>query len=169
MKTIGVVGCGLMGAGIVQVCAVAGYKTTVSEVSEDLVELGIGRISKSIQKAVDREKLTAEQAEQVRSNIHGTTNLEDMSDCDLVIEAVTEVVDEKKKIFKELDRITKPEALLAVLCPLVLEVQELREHCASLSQAPRPRAQPLHRDLQPVFLRMSILLARAPLIPTVMI
>ena len=113
MKTIGVVGCGLMGSGIVQVSAVAGYKMIVSEVSEDLVTLGVDRISKNIDKAVGRKKLTAKQGEQAKSSIKGTTRLEDMRDCDLVIEAVIEVVDEKKKIFKELDRITKPEALLA--------------------------------------------------------
>ena len=113
MKTIGVVGCGLMGSGIAQVCAQAGYKAIVVEVDEDLLKKGMERISKSIQKGIDKGKLTTDQAEQTKSNLQGTTSLDDLKDSDLVIEAVIENVDEKKRIFEQLDRITKPEALLA--------------------------------------------------------
>ncbi len=113
MKSIGVVGCGLMGSGIAQVCAQAGYRTTVVEANDSLLKKGMERITKSLEKAIEKGKLTAAEAEQTKSNIRGATRLDDLSDCELVIEAVIENVDEKKKVFKELDRITKPNALLA--------------------------------------------------------
>jgi 3-hydroxybutyryl-CoA dehydrogenase len=113
MKTIGVVGCGLMGSGVAQVSAQAGYKTIVVEVNDDLLQKGMDRIAKTVQKSIDKGKLTSDQAGQIKANLQGSTNLEDLKDCDLVIEAVIENVDEKKRVFKELDRITKPDALLA--------------------------------------------------------
>ena len=113
MKTIGVVGCGLMGSGIAQVSAQAGYKTIIVEVNEDVLKKGMDRIGKSIQKGIDKGKLTAEQAEQTHANLTGSTQLADLKDCDLVIEAVIENIDEKKKVFAELDKITRPDALLA--------------------------------------------------------
>ena len=113
MKTIGVVGCGLMGSGVAEVCAQAGYKTIVREVSEDFLEKGLARIDKSVARRVERGKLTAEQAEQTKANLQGTTSLGDLKDCDLIIEAIIENIDEKRKLFAELDKITKPSAILA--------------------------------------------------------
>ena len=113
MKVIGVVGCGLMGSGIAQVSAQSGYQTWVVEANDEFLKKGLDRIKKTIQRSVDKGKLTAEQSEQTLANIHGTTNLEDLKECDLVIEAIIENVDEKKTLFQELDRMTKPEALLA--------------------------------------------------------
>jgi 3-hydroxybutyryl-CoA dehydrogenase len=113
MKTIGVVGCGLMGSGIAQVSAQSGYKTVVVEVSEDILKKGMERIHKSIDKGVAKGKVSEEQAAQTRDNLKGSTKLEDLKDCDLVIEAVIENVEEKKKVFKKLDEITGPDALLA--------------------------------------------------------
>jgi 3-hydroxybutyryl-CoA dehydrogenase len=113
MKSIGVVGCGLMGSGIAQVCAQAGYKTTVVEANDALLKKGTERIGKSLEKAIEKGKLTLAEAEQAKSKIRGTTKLDDLADSDLVIEAVIENIDEKKRVFKELDRITKPHALLA--------------------------------------------------------
>jgi 3-hydroxybutyryl-CoA dehydrogenase len=113
MKTIGVVGCGLMGSGVAQVCAQAGYKTLVSEVSEELLGKGQARIGKSLEKMVEKGKQTREEMAATLANLSGTTRLEDLAGCDLVIEAVVENVDEKKRVFAELDRITGPETLLA--------------------------------------------------------
>jgi len=102
-----------MGSGVAQVCAEAGYKTIVREVDEALLEKGLGRISKTIQKGVDRGKISAEQAEKTKANIQGTTSLEDMAGCDLVVEAIIENVEQKRELFAELDRITGPDAILA--------------------------------------------------------
>ncbi len=113
MKTIGVVGCGLMGAGIAQVSAQSGYKTIVVEVSEDLIKKGMDRIDKTIDKGIAKGKVTEEQAALTRRNLSGSTKLEDLKGCDLVIEAVIENVDLKKDVFKKLDEITRPDALLA--------------------------------------------------------
>ncbi|MEE9269455.1 MAG: 3-hydroxybutyryl-CoA dehydrogenase [Candidatus Krumholzibacteria bacterium] len=113
MKTIGVIGCGLMGSGIAQVSAQAGYKTIVVEVNEDILKKGMERINKYIDKGIAKGKVTEEQAAQTRDNLEGSTKLEDLKDCDLVIEAVVENVEEKKKVFKKLDEITRPDALLA--------------------------------------------------------
>ncbi len=113
MKTIGVIGCGLMGSGIAQVSAQAGYKTIVVEVSEDILKKGMERINKSIDKGIAKGKVTEEQAALTRDNLEGSTKLDDLKDCDLVIEAVVENVEEQKKVFKKLDEITRPDSLLA--------------------------------------------------------
>lgn len=113
MKTIGVVGCGLMGSGVAQVSAQAGYKTFVCEIDEGLLKKGIGRIGRSLEKAVEKGKQSPEQMAATLANLQGTTRLQDLAGCDLVIEAVVENIDEKKRVFQELDRITGPAALLA--------------------------------------------------------
>ncbi|MFQ5512224.1 MAG: 3-hydroxyacyl-CoA dehydrogenase family protein [Candidatus Krumholzibacteriia bacterium] len=113
MKTIGVVGCGLMGSGIAQVAAQSGYKTVVVEVNDAVLKKGLDRISKTIDKGIAKGKITEEQAAQTRDNLQGSAKLEDLKDCDLVIEAVIENVEEKKKIFSKLDEITGPDTLLA--------------------------------------------------------
>ena len=113
LDTIGVVGCGLMGSGIVEVCARAGYSVVVREISQELLQNGLGRLQKSLGKAVAREKISQEQANQTLARIQGTLDLADLADCDLVVEAAVENMDLKKEIFAQLDQILAPHAILA--------------------------------------------------------
>ena len=113
IKKVGVVGCGLMGSGIAEVCAKSGYKTKVREVSEELLKKGQERINKSLDKAVERGKATPEQKKQTLENLSFTTKLEDFKEVDLVIEAVIENMEEKKKIYKALDSVCPPHAIFA--------------------------------------------------------
>ena len=113
IKKVGVLGCGLMGAGIVEVSARAGHSTVVREVTEDLLEKGVDRIDKSLARAVEKGKLDAGEREQVRGRITGTIELDALADCDLVVEAIVENLEEKRKTFASLDRVVKDEALFA--------------------------------------------------------
>lgn len=113
IKKVGVVGCGLMGSGIAEVSARAGYPTVVREVTEDLLEKGTGRIEKSLGRAVEKGKLEEGQRDEIRGRITGTVELDALADCDLVIEAIVENVEEKRKTFGNLDREVKDEALFA--------------------------------------------------------
>ena len=113
LKMIGIVGCGLMGSGIAEVCARADYRVVVREVNEELLERGLGRIQKSLGKAVAREKISQDQADHTLARIQGTLDLADFAECDLVIEAAVENMDLKKEIFAELDDILAPHAILA--------------------------------------------------------
>ena len=113
IKKVGVVGCGLMGAGIAETAAKAGYAVTVREVNEELLKKGRARIEASLSKAVEKGKATPEDKEAALGRITGTIKLSDLSECDLVIEAVIENMAEKKKLFKELDGTVKPSALFA--------------------------------------------------------
>ena len=107
IKTVGVLGCGLMGAGIAQVSAAAGYKTIVREVAQGAVDKGLGRIDKFLSGSVEKGKLTAEQRDKTLANLSGTTTFDDMAECDLIIEAIIENVEEKAKTFGALDAIVK--------------------------------------------------------------
>jgi 3-hydroxybutyryl-CoA dehydrogenase len=102
-----------MGAGIVEVSARAGHSTVVREVTEDLLEKGVDRIDKSLARAVEKGKLDAGEREQVRGRITGTIELDALADCDLVVEAIVENLEEKRKTFGNLDRVAKDEALFA--------------------------------------------------------
>src|SRR5581483_10854230 len=113
IKTVGVVGCGLMGSGIVEVLAKNGYNVIVREVNDDFLNKGLARVQASAQKAVDRNKLSAADRQQALERITGTTQLEQLSVCDYVIEAVVENLQLKKEIFEQLDSITRPEVILA--------------------------------------------------------
>lgn len=113
IKKVGVVGCGTMGNGIVQVCAQSGYPVTVSEINDELLKKGIGAIDKFLAKGVERGKVSKEDKDATMSRIKGTTKLQDFSDCDLVIEAAIENMELKKKIFAELDKICPKHAILA--------------------------------------------------------
>ena len=113
LNTVGVVGCGLMGSGIAEVCARAGYRVVVREISETLLQSGFHRIEKSLGKAVTRGKISQEQAGQTLGRIRGTLALADLADCNLVVEAAIENMSLKKEIFAELDQILAPEAILA--------------------------------------------------------
>ena len=113
MKRIGVVGCGLMGSGIAQMSALNGYATTVVEVNDEVLKKGIANIHDFLEKGKKRGKVTDEQIESVKKNLSTATSLSALKDCDLVIEAVTENADLKKKLFKDLAEITRPDCILA--------------------------------------------------------
>jgi 3-hydroxybutyryl-CoA dehydrogenase len=113
IKKVGVVGCGLMGHGIAQVAAQAGYDVVVREVSQEKLDAGLGKVQKQLARAVEKGKLEQSKAEEVMGRIKGTVAYEDFGDCDLVIEAITEDLDMKLEMWKALDPIVKPEALLA--------------------------------------------------------
>jgi len=113
IKTIGVVGCGLMGAGIVETSARAGFHVVVREVNDDLLQKGLKRIQDSMSKAVQRGKLSQADREAALAHIRGTLNLADFKDCDLVIEAAVENMSLKKTVFTELDSICRSDAVLA--------------------------------------------------------
>ncbi len=113
LSTIGVVGCGLMGSGIAEISARAGYRVIVREINDDLLENGLGRIKQSLSKAVSRGKVSQEQADQTLGRIQGTLDLSDFADCDLVVEAAIENMELKKEIFAELDSLLPPHAILA--------------------------------------------------------
>jgi 3-hydroxybutyryl-CoA dehydrogenase len=113
IRKVGVVGCGLMGSGIAQVAAMAGFPTVVREVSEELLRKGVSSIEKSLAKFVEKGQLSAEQRSQTLGRLKPTIGLDDFSDCDLAIEAVTENLELKRKTFAELDKIVKPEAIFA--------------------------------------------------------
>lgn len=113
IKKVGVVGCGLMGSGIAQVSAQAGYSVVVSEANEELLDKGLEGIKRFLAKGVERGKVTPEEMEATLSRIQGTVKIEDFKGCDLVIEAAVENMDLKKQIFASLDRICPPHAVLA--------------------------------------------------------
>ena len=113
IKTVGVVGCGLMGAGIAQVAAQAGFKTIVREVEQSLLDKGLARIDKFLSRSVEKGKLTAEQKQSTLANLQGTVELSDLATCDIVIEAIVENIEAKKELFRALDDICAPEAIFA--------------------------------------------------------
>jgi 3-hydroxybutyryl-CoA dehydrogenase len=113
ISKVGVVGCGLMGHGITQVCAQAGWGVVVREVSQEKLDAGIGKIEKQLAKAVERGKLEQAEAEAVRGRIHPTLDYADLADSDLVIEAITEDLDAKLEMWREVDAVVKPDAHFA--------------------------------------------------------
>jgi len=113
IRNVGVVGCGLMGSGIAQVSAQAGFPTVVREVSKPLLEKGLGAIRKFLQGGVDKGKLAAADMEKTLANLKGTTELQDLAGCDLVIEAVSESLELKRELFGALDGICRPETIVA--------------------------------------------------------
>ncbi len=113
IKKVGVVGCGLMGSGIVQVCAQSGYQVAASEINEGLLNKGLAAINAALTRRVDKGKLSQPDKDAILSRISGTTDIKDLHDCDLVIEAVIENMDLKKKIFDEVDRVCPKQAILA--------------------------------------------------------
>jgi 3-hydroxybutyryl-CoA dehydrogenase len=113
VKSVGVVGCGLMGAGIAQVSAQAGLTTLVREADPGLLDKGLGRIKKFLDGGVEKGKIPVAARDQTLANLSGTVRLEDLAACDLVIEAVTESIDVKREVFSTLDRVCAPDAGLA--------------------------------------------------------
>jgi len=112
IRKVGVVGAGLMGGGIAQTCAQSGYETVVCEVNQQLLEKGLARIQSNWDMLAGKGKMTQGQVDEYRSRLHGTVNMEDFADCDLVIEAVLENMEEKLRLFPALDKILKPDALI---------------------------------------------------------
>ncbi len=113
IKKVGVVGCGLMGSGISQVSAQAGFPTVVHEVSPAALERGMGLITKFLKGGVEKSKLTQADMDRTLANISTTTELKDLADCDLVIEAIVENLQAKRDLFGALDSIVKPGAIFA--------------------------------------------------------
>src|ERR1051326_4726219 len=108
IKQVGVLGCGLMGSGIAQVAASAGYATVVKEVADEFLKKGIGAIEKSTAKLGERGALTAERRNDRLGCLKGTTKVEDVADCDIVIEAITENLQVKRETYAPIDKIVKP-------------------------------------------------------------
>jgi len=113
IKKVGVLGCGLMGAGIAQVAATAGFETVVKEVSDDLIAKGFGGIEKSLARFAEKGTITTEQQQQIRGRLSGTTSFEQLADCDIIIEAIIENLDEKRITYSQLDKLCKPETIFA--------------------------------------------------------
>jgi 3-hydroxybutyryl-CoA dehydrogenase len=113
IKKVGVVGCGLMGHGIAQVSAQAGYEVVVREVSQEKLDTGLGKIHGQLKRAVDKGRMEQSQADEVSGRIKGTLAYEDFADSDLVIEAITENLDQKLEMWRALDPLVKQEALFA--------------------------------------------------------
>ncbi len=113
IKKVGVVGCGLMGSGIAQVCAQSGYQVVVSEIDEELLNKWLASISLFLTRNVRKGKVSQAEKDATLARIKGTTNTKDFGDCDLIIEAALEKMDVKKKIFAELDKICSKDAILA--------------------------------------------------------
>lgn len=113
IKKVGIVGCGTMGNGIVIVCAQSGYEVVVSEINDEILKKGLDTIDSFLSKSVAKEKITQQDKDATMSRIKGTTDTKDFGDCDLVIEAATENMEMKKKIFAGLDKVCKKDAILA--------------------------------------------------------
>ncbi len=113
IKKIGVLGCGLMGSGVAEVAAKAGYTTIVREVSEELLDKGRARIEKSLGRAIKKGKLEESEGEAVLGRISGVVELDELADCDLVIEAIIENIDAKRQTFQALDETVKKSAMFA--------------------------------------------------------
>lgn len=113
IQKVGVVGCGLMGSGIAQVCAQAGFTTVVREISSEIVDKGLKGIDKNLTRLVEKGTLTDTQRGEVRGHLTGTTALEDLKDCDLVVEAIIEQLPAKRELFSKLDSICPPQTIFA--------------------------------------------------------
>jgi 3-hydroxybutyryl-CoA dehydrogenase len=110
---VGVVGCGLMGHGIAQICAQSGWDVVTRELDQERLDAGIAKIEKQLGRAVEKGKLEQSDADAIRARITPTLDYSELADCDLVIEAITEDLDAKLEMWRELDGIVKPEAYFA--------------------------------------------------------
>ncbi|MEW6320828.1 MAG: 3-hydroxybutyryl-CoA dehydrogenase [Acidobacteriota bacterium] len=113
IKTVGVIGCGLMGAGIAQVSAAAGFKTFVLEVNDQVLTKGMGRIEKFLADGVAKGKVAAEERDRILGNLAGTTRYADFKTCDLVIEAIVENVQAKIDAYAQVEAVVGPDCLIA--------------------------------------------------------
>ena len=112
IKTVGVLGCGLMGSGIAQVSAAAGYKTVVREVDEAFLNKGLGRVKKFLEDGVAKGKVTPEARDTTLGNLSGTTSVDALRDCDIVIEAIVENLDEKRKTYAAVEAVVGGHTIL---------------------------------------------------------
>jgi 3-hydroxybutyryl-CoA dehydrogenase len=113
IQKVGVVGCGLMGAGIAQVSAAAGFTTVAREVAPELVEKGLKGIEKNLARLVEKGTITAAASGEIRGRLTGTTVIDDLNDCDLIIEAIIEQLPAKRELFATLDKICPPGTIFA--------------------------------------------------------
>ena len=113
IRKVGVLGCGLMGSGIAQVAATAGFETVVKEVSDDLIARGFAGIEKSLTRFAEKGTITSDQQREIRGRLRGTTSFADLSDCDIIIEAIIENLEEKRSTYRQLDETCKPETIFA--------------------------------------------------------
>ena len=113
IKKVGICGCGQMGAGIAEVAAKSGFKVIAREVNEQLAQKGLARVEKSLERAVSKGKLEDADRKAALANFSVTTDLNDLADCDLICEAIVELIEPKLELYKELDKIVKKDALFA--------------------------------------------------------
>ncbi|MDT5124193.1 MAG: 3-hydroxybutyryl-CoA dehydrogenase [Acidobacteriota bacterium] len=113
IKKVGVLGCGLMGSGIAQTAATAGFETIVREVSDELCERGFSGIEKSLAKFAEKGTITSDQQQEIRGRLSGTTSLDQLADCDIIIEAIIENLETKRETYRQLDSVCKPETIFA--------------------------------------------------------
>ena len=113
IQKVGVVGCGLMGSGIAQVCAAAGFATVVREVTPELVDKGLKGIEKNLARLVEKGTITEATKGEIRTRLKGTTAVEDLKDCDLVIEAIIEQLPAKRELFSALDKLCPTNTIFA--------------------------------------------------------
>lgn len=113
IKKVGICGCGLMGSGIAEVASKAGMNVVIREVNDDFLKKGLGRIEKSLSRAVEKGKLDEAGKKEISGRIKGTTDIKNLADCDIVCEAIIENLDEKLKLFKDLDNTVKKDAIFA--------------------------------------------------------
>lgn len=140
VKTVGVIGAGLMGSGIAQVTATAGYQTIVREVTDELVQKGLSRITQSLTQLVQKGKLSADQQQAIEARLRGTTDDEPLAECDLIIEAIIEQLPEKINTFTRLDRLCRPETIFASNTSSL----SITEMMAALQPSRQPRFVGLH-------------------------
>jgi 3-hydroxybutyryl-CoA dehydrogenase len=112
IRTVGVLGCGLMGSGIAQIAAAAGYRTIVREVNDAALDAGMGRIRKFLSDGVAKGKVTEEARNKTLSNLTGTTQVSELKDCDIVIEAIVENLVDKRAIYQAIEEVLRPETIL---------------------------------------------------------
>jgi len=113
IQKVGVVGCGLMGSGIAQVCAASGFATVVREVSGELLDKGLRSIDKNLARLVEKNATSEAVKNEIRGRLKGTTTVQDLVDCDLIIEAIIEQLPAKRELFSELDRLCPPATIFA--------------------------------------------------------
>ena len=130
IRKVGVVGLGTMGAGIAQISVQSGHETVGQEVSDELADRGRATIDRYLTRGVEKGRLSQDEREAALSRLTLTTELSDLGECDLVIEAVLEQLDLKRQVFEELDRVTRPDAVLATNTSAlsVAEIAQTTQH-----------------------------------------
>jgi 3-hydroxybutyryl-CoA dehydrogenase len=113
IQKVGVVGCGLMGSGIAQVCAAAGFTTVAREVAPELLEKGLKGVEKNLARLVEKGTITAAASGEIRGRLTGTTVIDDLKDCDVIVEAIVEQLPAKRELFATLDKICPPGTIFA--------------------------------------------------------